>query len=405
VIRGGGGIFYNVHEIGERPFGIGWSNPPLQYNPTLYYTYLTQIQGAQSYNFPSDIVGFDVNRPVQKTYNFSLGVQRDLGFGTVIDAAYVGALGRHLIESTNLNSEPLGTNFQPGSRDATNSGAVLPSQFLRPYPGYGNITYYFYGGNSNYHSLQTSVRRRYKSNLTYGLVWTWSKAMNYTDTETAAATSTVSSLIDPKIRNYGKAGFDRTHIFRVYWNYNLPRASSVMHSKVVAGLFNNWQVSGIYTAQSGAPLGITYNYAPAQDITGSTDAGRVNLIANPVLPKDQRTFSQAFNTAAITAPSPVVCQVPNTPFSCWGNAAKDVFRGPGLNNFDVSLFKNMPFKEGRVRAQLRVESYNIFNHTQFTAVGTTATFSATGQQTNGTFGQYTAAANPRNLQLALRVMF
>jgi hypothetical protein len=65
----------------------------------------------------------------------------------------------------------------------------------------------------------------------------------------------------------------------------------------------------------------------------------------------------------------------------------------------------MPFGEGRIRAQLRLEAYNLFNHTQFTTVNTSATFNASGAQTNGLFGQYTAAANGRQLQLALRVMF
>jgi hypothetical protein len=399
-------MFYNFHEVGSgRPYGIGYATPPLQYNPTIYYSYLTQIQGAQGYNFPSAIVGFDPDRRIQKTYNYSFGIQQDIGFGTALDVAYVGALGRHLIISQNLNSTPLGTNWRASSRDATNAGAVLPSQFLRPYIGYGNITYYYYGGNSNYHSLQTSVRRRYKNNFTYGVIWTWSKAMDYADTETASATTAVSSLIDPKVWNYGKAGFDRTHIFRIYWNYNLPRASSLAHSPVVRALFDNWQLSGIYTAQSGAPLGIGYSYSPAQDITGSTDTGRVILTGNPVLPKDKRSILQAFDTSVVTAPSPAACSVANPPFSCWGNAAKEVFRGPGLNNMDMSLFKNMPLIEGRLRAQLRVESYNLFNHTQFTGVTTGATFSTAGAQTNGTFGQYSSARNGRNLQLALRLTF
>jgi hypothetical protein len=91
---------------------------------------------------------------------------------------------------------------------------------------------------------------------------------------------------------------------------------------------------------------------------------------------------------------------------CWGNAAKYNFRGPGINNWDMSLFKNMPFLEGKLRAQLRAEAYNLFNHTQFTTVNTSATFNpTTGAQTNSTFGQYTAAANPRQLQLALRLSF
>ena len=207
--------------------------------------------------------------------------------------------------------------------------------------------------------------------------------------------------------NYGEAGYDHTHIFRVYWNYNLPRATNLIITSSSAALFNNWQVSGIYSAQSGAPVGFNVGYSPSADITGSpTDtAARPILIGNPILPKDQRTFSQAFNTAAISAPSLSYCGVANPPFICWGNANKDIFRGPGINNWDSSLFKNMPFFEGRLRAQLRVEAYNLFNHTQFTTVNTTATFNAAGAQTNAAFGQYTAAANPRQLQLALRLMF
>jgi hypothetical protein len=233
--------------------------------------------------------------------------------------------------------------------------------------------------------------------MTYGLIWTYSKAMDYADTETTAATSTISSLINPKVWNYGEAGFDHTHILRVYWTYNLP------HSRFARPLLNNWQISGIYTAQSGAPMGLTYSFSPTQDITGSTDAGRVTIVGNPQ--QTNHALIQAFNVNAIAAPPVAACEVPSPPFSCWGNAGKDVFRGPGINNWDASIFKNMPFLEGRLRAQLRVEGYNLFNHTQFTTVGTAATFSATGAQTSGTFGQYTAAANGRQLQLALRIMF
>lgn len=408
VIRGGGGVFQDFHEVDNFGYGFQFSTPPLQYNPILYYTYLTQLQGAQGYNFPSNIVGFNSNRPIQTTYNFSLGIQRQIGFGTMVDVAYAGALGRHLVEAENLNSEPLGTDWKATSLDASNSNKVLPSQFLRPYPGYGNITYYFYGGNSSYHSLQAQIRRQYKAGLTYGAIWTWSKTMDYSDTETSSSTTQISSLINPKVWNYGEAGYDHTHIFRVFWNYNLPRidgAGGFLNSKTMKAVLNNWQVSGIYTAQSGVPLGVTYSYSPSQDITGtSTDSGRPIVVANPALPKDQRNINQAFNTAAFTAPPPALCEVANPPFLCWGNAAKYEFRGPGINNWDMSLFKNFPIGE-RFRAQLRMEGYNIWNHTQFTTVNTAATFNAAGAQTNGILGQYTAAANPRQLQLALRIAF
>src|SRR5581483_8283668 len=90
VIRTGGGVFYNFHEVDNFGFGYEFNTPPLQYNPILYYTNVNQLQSAQGYNFPGNVVGFDPNRPVQKTYNFSFGVQQDLGHGTVLDVAYVG---------------------------------------------------------------------------------------------------------------------------------------------------------------------------------------------------------------------------------------------------------------------------------------------------------------------------
>lgn len=406
VIRVGGGIFYDFHEVDNYGYGYEFNTPPLQYNPVILYTYLTDLQAQQGYLAPSNVVGFNEARPIQTTYNFSAGFQQDIGFGSMIDVAYVGALGRHLVEADNLNSEPLGTDWQPQNLDATNSNKVLPSQFMRPYLGWGNITYYFYGGNSSYHSLQAQLRRRYKNNLTYGAIWTWSKSMDYGDTETSSSSTQISSLINPAIWNYGESGFDHTHILRVYWAYNLPHASHLLHNPFVKGVFDNWQVSGIFTAQSGAPTGVSYAYSPSQDVTGSaTDTGRVILVGNPIESKSQEaaTFT-AFNVSAIAPPPYAACEVPNPPFICWGNASKDVFRGPGINNWDMSLFKNLNFGE-RWHAQIRVEAYNVWNHTQFTTVNTSATFSTAGVQTNAALGQYTAAANPRQLQLAARITF
>jgi hypothetical protein len=403
VIRMGGAIFYDVHEVDNYGYAYEYNTPPLQYNPVTYNTYLTQIQQSQGYLAPSAVIGFNPAQPLQQTYSYSAGFQQDLGWGSMLDMAYVGSLGRHLVEAVNLNSEPLGTDWQPQNLDATNKNAVLPSQFLRPFLGWGNITYYFQGGNSSYHSLQTQLRRRYQNNVTYGLIWTYSKAMDYSDTETSAATTQVSSLINPKIWNYGESGFDHTQILRFYWTYSLPRASSLIHNRLVKGAFDNWQFSGIYTAQSGAPMGVTYAYSPAQDVVGTTtDTGRVNVTGNPNSNLPSGLY--AFNPGAFTPPPYQVCEAPNPPFSCWGNANKTVFRGPGINNFDMSAFKNMLFGE-RWRAQLRIEAYNAFNHTQFTTVNTAATYSTAGAQTNGLFGQYTAAGNPRQLQLVLRITF
>ena len=404
VIRAGGAIFYDFHSVDNYGYAYEYSTPPYQYNPTYYYTYLANLQQSQGYLAPSAVSGFNPANPIQQTYSYSFGVQRDVGWGSMLDAAYVGSLGRHLVEAVNLNSEPLGTDWQPQNLDSTNKNAVLPSQFLRPYPGWGNITNYFEGGNSSYHALQTQFRRRYRRNLTFGVIYTYSKTMDYSDTETStAATTSISSLINPKMWNYGEAGYDHTHIFRIYGSYNIPKASSLVHNKIVKQVFDNWMFSSIYTAQSGAPGTVTYAYSPAQDVVGtSTDTGRVNVVGNPN--SNVPTGLYAFNPGAFAPPAYQACEVPNPSFSCWGNAGKYLYRGPGINNLDMSFFKNMLFGE-RWRAQFRVEAYNVLNHTQFTTINMSATYSAAGVQTNGAFGQYTAAANPRQLQLALRVTF
>ena len=404
VIRSGGGFFYDTHDRDNFQSGIQYT-PPIQSNPAINYTTVQTFIGQRGLSSPSSIQGYDPERHIQMTMNFSFGIQQDIGFGSVLDVAYVGALGRHLLERVNLNATPLGTNYQPQYLDSTNSNKVLPSQFLRPYLGYGDIFYYLFGANSSYHSLQTTLRRRYKNNLTYGVVWTWSKAMDYADDDNSSASETISSQISPRVWNYGKAGFDRTHIFRFYWNYNVPRVSKLANNTFVKAALDNWQISGIATFQSGAPMGISTSYSPSQDITGSTDSGRVIMVGDPILPKDQRVNLEAFNTAAIATPPYALCENANPLFLCWGNAPKDVFRGPGINNWDTSLFKNFKLHGERVRGQLRVEAYNVFNHTNFSGVDTAAKFDASGKQTSITFGQYNAAQFPRRLQLVLRLAF
>jgi hypothetical protein len=403
AIRLGGAIYYNIHESDNYTFGYQYSTPPLQYNPTMYYTYMTQMQQVQGYNFPSSISGFNPVHPVQQTYSYSVGFQQDVGFGTVFEAAYVGSLGRHLVQGVNLNAIPTGTDYLASSQDAT-TGGLYAAQFLRRYAGWQDISYYYQGGNSNYHSLQTQLHRRYKNNLTYGLVWTWSKATDYIDTETAG--SLVNSLIDPKLWNYGLAGFDRTHILKVFWTYNLPKASSVLRNKLVKYAFDNWQISGIYTAQSGAPASVSFSYSPGQDILGTPSySPRINVVgdANANIPAGG-SLPYGFNPVAF-APVPYqACEVANPAFSCWGNAGRTTYRAPGVNNFDLSLFKNVLIGE-RFRAQLRVEGYNAFNHTQYNSVNSSAIFNLQGVQTNTALGQYNGAASPRNIQIAVRLMF
>ena len=99
-----------MHEADNYPNGIEYTQP-IQYNSTVYYTYLNGLLGAKGLTFPGTIQGFDAQNKTSVTYNFSFNVQRDIGMGTVVDVAYVGALSRHLQARVNLNTTPLGTDY------------------------------------------------------------------------------------------------------------------------------------------------------------------------------------------------------------------------------------------------------------------------------------------------------
>ena len=130
------------------------------------------------------------------------------------------------------------------------------------------------------------------------------------------------------------------------------------------------------------------------DLTGGGDGWRPVVVGNPTLPSDQRTFDHWFNTAAFARPAAGTI----------GDAPSVVARGPGMNNWNMSLFKNVKAGD-RANLQFRLEAYNVFNTPQFSTVNTTVKFDAQGNQVNGDFGRIVAARDPRIMQFALRVTF
>src|SRR5262249_32915458 len=200
---------------------------------------------------------------------------------------------------------------------------------------------------SNYHSMQTQVNRRFTRNLTFGLSWTWSKVLDLVDDNNTA----VNPFINPRVRNYGKAGIDRTHNFVLSYTYQVPRLSGRWNNGFARGLLDHWEISGITSFVSGAPLGIGYSFSTARDVTGGAGAGvdsRVILTGDPNLPKGERTQTRYFRTEVVRPPN-------RSDFGV-GNASKDPLRGPGINNWDISIFKNFPVgSDGARRFQFRWE--------------------------------------------------
>ena len=390
AIRTSGGIFYNTRPSGNTLWNLP-TNPPVQYNPVIYYGNLNTFLGSAGVLFPSSVLGFERHAPTPTIYHYMFGIQQDVGFGTVLDVSYVGTLGRHLMQSKNINTVPYGARFLPQNEDRTSPGRPLPDNFFRPYPGYTNISWYENVSTSNYNSLQVTANRRFARGFQFGLAYTWSKAMDYTDTDGGG----VAVYRPLRVWNYGKAGFDQTHIFVLNYTWDLPKVSRVWNHAVARHLLDNWQLSGITSFVSGQPSGVGFSTTDGADITGGGDGARIIVTGKAPLPHGQRKFEKWFETSVFRRP----------PRGDYGNAPKDVFRLPGVNNWDLSLFKKFPVKGEERYFQFRWEMYNAFNHTQYSDVDATARFDPQGNQVNARFGQVTSARSPRVMQGSLRFTF
>lgn len=393
AVRGGFGMFPG--RIADDRGGDFLSEPPVQQDLNIYQTTLSQLAAAPHITSPSSVLGIQPTFTPPVTYSYSLGVQRDVGFKTVVGAAYVGNVTRHLMQQNNLNAVPYGAQFTAAGADPTSPGAYLPIDFLRPLSGLEDVLYETFSGTSNYNSLQVTANRRTANGLTYGFAYTFSKSMDLTDGDQAGV---LNPFINPRIRNYGKAGTDRTHDAVVNFDYR----SSVWKANWITRTFlSTWESSGIVSLISGVPMGISFVETNTTNITGGGGAGvdsRVDIIGNPNLSRGSRTDSHAFNTAAIALPAAGTFGV--------GDAKKDVFRGPGIENTDLAVMKNFAWgHEQNFNFQFRAEAFNAFNHAQFTSVDTGAQFNASGEQVNSDFGAYTAAGNPRRLQVGVKFSF
>jgi len=396
AVRGGFGVFHNLRPPGGNLRTLT-QQPPVQLNPQIFYGDMTTFLNTAGVLFPSSVDGFEKNIKTPVLYSFTLGVQRDIGWGSVVDVAYVGSLQRHLQQRRNINRVPAGAQFLPANQDPTLAGRPLPDNFFRPFPGYGTINFNTYDGVANYHSLQVAANRRFTSGFQFGLAYTYSRTKGTGGVGNGAdrdGGTDVSTYFNARERDYDYVAFDQPHVLVLNYTWDLPKASRLWNNGLMKLLFDNWQISGITTFASGNPREITFTTVDGANITGGGDVGRVVLSGDPNLARGDRTADRWFDTSVVKRPGS----------GDFGNASRFPVRGPGINNWDMTFFKNFAIR-GRSTLQVRWEIYNLFNHPQFLDVDRAARFDAAGNQVNARFGQVISARAPRIMQGSVRFTF
>jgi len=196
---------------------------------------------------------------------------------------------------------------------------------------------------------------------------------------------------------YGPAGFDRKHTFTVNYVYTLPTLNG--HNAFLKHTAGGWEITGITRYWSGFPFSVlSPNSNPGTLDAGNYGGGiRADSVGGPLYPATQ-TWQQFFNTAAFARPLD----------GTQGNLGRNALRGPGISQWDISIFKNINVTEN-VRFQLRLETFNTFNHTQFAQINNSIRLSTPGQVATaavaGTAGQVTATRDPRTVQIGAKFYF
>jgi hypothetical protein len=470
-IRGGFGIYYDRSEeessletlttppfgltsAGVNDYGTTTTLTPAFANPYQDINTGTVFANKFPYAFPvaGQAISFAKLEPIAKsTYaagfrapyseNFQLSVEREFPARVVARLSYVGALGRrNQIDFEGNPITPAGhaaclalAACSANTATGTNGPAVPAngSNQMKVYPqntAYGSIDpvtgltgFTSIGedgseGSSSYHALQASVTKAATHGLTFQLSYTYSHALdNGSSFENSGFGSSgrgynqfVQSL------NYGNASFDARQRLVFSPIYISPFKSTAAWYSPLNLALSGWQVSGIVTVATGLPFDVSYAggtsnslfCASANQFYACPDVPVQNGSLVRVNPRNKTlgalTGSRWFDNQSLTfTPEPI---------GTFGNTYRNEYHGPGINNTNMILAKNFNLSaDGQRKLQLRMESDNVFNHTQFANPGSTVANTFNPAATQGGFasgfGQITSAAAARQTQLAAKIYF
>jgi hypothetical protein len=308
--------------------------------------------------------------PLPYVENYNLTYERELSPAVAWDVAYVGALGRQLPYKQQLNAAAPGTGT-----------AGLPFNVL--FGRTANTGLVANGVSSSYNALQASLIKRFSNGFSLSVAYAYSKSMD--------VGSNQPSFIDNLDiqRQYGPSDFDRTQLLTISHVYELPFGKGkpyVNQGGIVSYLASGWQLNGIFRLGTGAPFTPTAN-ATSCDCPGNNNYANVVGLAHIV--GGVGAGHPWFTTSSFAPPQP----------NQFGDAARNSLRGPGLKDYDFSVFRTIPVDE-RLKLELRGEFYNLTNTPHFS--------NPDGSVTDATFGIISSSMSGygnRQIQTALRILF
>ena len=443
VVRGSVGLFFDRPD-GDSVYGqIG--NPPTSTSTTLRYATLQSIGSAGlATAAPSQLQIFQYDAKIPSTTQWNVGVQMQLPGAMAADVSYVGNHGYNILQNLrgtqavmDLNAVDIGAAYLPQNQDPTlaansvpGSTALLPDQ-LRPYTGYAAIFEFAPIFHSTYHSVQTSLNRRMRHGVQFGANYTYSISFKGNAGVTGGglgpglrfqhnpdgtyAVRSDQAQYEKLNENMG----NRPHVIKLNAIWQLPKLSGdSAASKGLGYVVNNWQVSGVLTAGSGAPYDATFSYnANGQPInlTGSPSYNaKIAINGDPGKGCSSNQYKQ-FNTSAFSGPL----------YNSVGlESGRNTLLGCPDHTLDLAIARNFPLGGSR-QAQLRIDLFNAFNSVVFNAVSTQLQLNSPTDQTvrnpqfnadgtlvstrlipqNAGFGAVTGAQAMRTAQVQLRFQF
>ena len=360
-------------------------------NPGVNINSGATITSANLPVLPVGITGINAdNYKLPVSYQYSIGVQQALGARAVFSAAYVGSQSRHQNDYLQTNL-PAMSNLP--ALLAGNGGGLNQDPTLA-FPGYGGIRMAQNEANAHYNSLQIDVHGQMTKALQLQAGYTYSKSIDATTSNGSGGD--LNNVTNPYAGwryDVGPGLYDRVNVLFVNFVYDIPLFNH-SDSRVLKATLGGWALSGIITAESGAPLNLGTQRKQHQQ--------RAFEYWQPS-ERERRDHLSQDCRAVVQSASLLGSYLPQRfrP-DCYGNLGHDAIRGPGRDNWNMSLLKNFAITE-RFRLQFRADAFNMWNHTQFKGDSNNGGISTNLGSSN--FGAITNAFDARQFQLALKLMF